>query len=205
MVTKSDKKAALTLLGLATVGLFVRLVLGGSAAPGAVLYNAQGSELPARDSLAEQASRLARPIAQGEKIDIDVAPAAELARLPRIGPGLAARIVTDREAGGPFGSLDGLDRVPGVGPVLLAAIAPFASFSGKRRTGSVLSGSTRVRINEATADQLAELPGIGRVRALAIVEDRSINGRYRSVEDLARVRGVGTATIERLRPLVVVP
>src|SRR3970282_1179927 len=43
------------------------------------------------------------------------ASAAELTRLPRVGPALAARIVADREARGPFGSLDGMRRVPGVG------------------------------------------------------------------------------------------
>jgi competence protein ComEA len=51
---------------------------------------------------------------------------------------------------------------------------------------------------------LRQLPGIGSVKARAIVEDRRLKGRYRTIEDLARVSGIGTATIERLRDLVIV-
>ncbi len=49
-------------------------------------------------------------------IDVNVASAEALAALPRIGPTLAARIVEDREAHGPFRTIDELDRVPGLGP-----------------------------------------------------------------------------------------
>jgi competence protein ComEA len=73
---------------------------------------------------------LARPLRPGQKIDIDRADPAEIARLPRVGPGLAKRIVADRQARGQFGSLEALDRVSGVGAALLAAIAEHASFSG---------------------------------------------------------------------------
>ena len=205
MVSKDDRKAAFILLGLAAVGLVVRLVVGGGGAPGAVLYRATDSDTLVRDSLVAQASRLARPLAPGERIDIDRASAAELTRLPRIGPGLAARIVSDRDSKGPFGSLEGLDRVSGIGPTVLEAVAPAARFSGQRRAQTGRSGATRIRLNSATAEQLTSLPGIGMVRAQAIVDDRSNHGRYRTVEDLARVHGIGAATVERLRPLVVVP
>ena len=50
------------------------------------------------------------------RIDINTADAAELNVLPGIGPRLAERIVADREARGPFASLDDLARVRGVGP-----------------------------------------------------------------------------------------
>ena len=205
MISREDRKAALILLGLAAVGLAVRLFTGGAVAPGAVLYSATSSDSIERDSLAAQASRLARPLEPGELIDVDRASAAELTRLPRVGPGLAARIVSDRERGGSFGSLDGLDRVSGVGPTLLDAVAPFARFSGVVRDRSSRNRETRIHVNSATAELLASLPGIGMVRAQAIVEDRSRNGRYHKLEDLVRVRGIGVATVERLRPLVVVP
>jgi competence protein ComEA len=66
-------------------------------------------------------------------IDVDRASAAELETLPRIGPTLAARIVADRNALGAFGSLDGLQRVKGVGPALAARLAPLVTFSGTPR------------------------------------------------------------------------
>jgi competence ComEA-like helix-hairpin-helix protein len=102
-----------------------------AAAPGEVtpipgLTGAGGSALAHRDS----GVTLARPLAAGEQIDLDRAPALEIARLPKVGPRLAKTIVADREARGPFGSLAALDRVPGVGSGLLAAIAPYASFGG---------------------------------------------------------------------------
>ncbi len=62
-------------------------------------------------------------------VDVDVASAAELDRLPGIGPALAGRIVADREAHGPFGSLQALERVKGIGPALAAKIAPLVTFS----------------------------------------------------------------------------
>jgi len=66
----------------------------------------------------------------GERIDVDRADVSEITRLPRIGPGLAQRIVAWRTEHGPFGSLARLDSVSGVGPKLLDAILPFVSFSG---------------------------------------------------------------------------
>ena len=44
------------------------------------------------------------------------ATAAELERLPGIGPVTAARIVVDRAEHGPYPTLDDLRRVPGIGP-----------------------------------------------------------------------------------------
>lgn len=66
-------------------------------------------------------------------IDVDIAAPVELDRLPRIGPVLAARIVNDREANGPFGSLVELQRVSGVGPKLAETIRPYVTFSGRPR------------------------------------------------------------------------
>jgi competence protein ComEA len=49
----------------------------------------------------------------------------------------------------------------------------------------------RVDLNRASAEDLADLPGIGEGLARRIVRDRDANGPFRSVEDLARVPGVG--------------
>ncbi len=62
-------------------------------------------------------------------VDIDVADVSELDRLPGIGPALAARIVADREAHGPFGSLQRLERVKGIGPSLAKKLEPHVTFS----------------------------------------------------------------------------
>jgi competence protein ComEA len=63
----------------------------------------------------------ARPAPQ-RRIDLNRATAAELALLPGIGPGLAARIVAEREEGGAFRSVDDLARVSGIGPSTLDGV-----------------------------------------------------------------------------------
>jgi len=136
----AERRALLLLLGLAIAGHAVRAVVEApSQAPGEVELV---RTLPAQSPLAHKESTmaLARPLKAGEKIDIDRAGPAEIARLPRLGPGLAKRIVADRDAHGPFGSLEGLDRVSGVGATLLAAIADHAMFSTS--SNNLTSGMT---------------------------------------------------------------
>jgi competence protein ComEA len=204
MPTPDDRRAALVLLAIAALGLGVRVVTSPpEGAPGAVLYGAGAEARPEADSVAARAARLARPLGPNERIDVDAASAEELTRLPRIGPALAGRIVDDRERRGPFGSLDGLDRVMGVGPGLLETVARHATFSGAPRTEEVRSGV--ISLNRATAAELETLPGIGPAKARAIVEDRARNGPFIRVEDLARVPGIGPATVRRLRERVRVP
>lgn len=57
-------------------------------------------------------------------------------------------------------------------------------------------------LNRAGPAELDRLPGIGPVLAARIVEHRRRHGRFRSVEELRAVRGVGPRMLERLRPLV---
>jgi len=59
------------------------------------------------------------------QVDLNTADEAELQLLPGIGPGLAARIVADRQSNGPFNSIDDLERVTGIGPKRLEAVAPW--------------------------------------------------------------------------------
>ncbi|HEX8793301.1 MAG TPA: helix-hairpin-helix domain-containing protein [Polyangiaceae bacterium] len=60
-----------------------------------------------------------------------------------------------------------------------------------------------VILNTANVDDLRRLPGIGEKRANAILALRSrLGGRFRAIEDLLKVKGIGRATLRRLRPLV---
>lgn len=59
-----------------------------------------------------------------------------------------------------------------------------------------------VDLNTATAEQLDTLPGVGPATAQAILQFRTGRGRFRSVDDLLEVRGIGPAKLETLRPLV---
>ena len=69
---------------------------------------------------------------------------------------------------------------------------------------STASGSAPqpIDLNSASVAQLDGLPGIGPATAQAIVDYRSQHGRFRSVDDLLNVRGIGAAKLEQIRPLV---
>lgn len=166
----------------------------------------RGSPLAHRDS----AQAAARPLAAGETLDPDVAPVAELLRLPRVGPALARAIVADREARGPFRSLEGLDRVSGIGPKLLAALAPHLAFRQAASGAGVAAGQACPgatggcpgSLNRLTAAQLEELPGIGPALAARIVAYRESHGGFADIGELRAVPGIGPALLERLRPLL---
>jgi competence protein ComEA len=61
--------------------------------------------------------------ADGSRVDLNTASAAELDALPGIGPVLAQRIVDHRHRHGPFRSVEQLDDVPGIGPAIAAELA----------------------------------------------------------------------------------
>jgi competence ComEA-like helix-hairpin-helix protein len=153
-----------------------------------------------------------RPLAAGERVDVDAATAAELTRLPKVGPRLAKVIVADRQAHGAFGSLAGLDRVSGIGPGLLNVLAPHVVFNGKAPplpaplppTPSAQGAPTPLNINSATAAELDALPGVGPAKAAAILQYRGQQGPFTAVEELARVPGFGVAAVARLRERVAV-
>jgi competence ComEA-like helix-hairpin-helix protein len=225
-MSATERRALVLLLALGLVGQGVRWWLSRPGdPPGQIQLLAA---MPPRSPLAHRDSVLAlsRPLEPGERIDADRASAPELARLPRVGLALAKAVVAEREAKGPFGSLEGLDRVPGIGPGLLAAIAPHVTFSAPARpsfapasgqfarpevpvegvaTGPQVGGlPSPLNINTANASQLDGLPGIGPARAAAILQEREARGPFASVEALSRVPGLGPAAIARLRDRVMV-
>lgn len=61
----------------------------------------------------------------GGLVNINQASAAELVALSGIGEATAAKIIADREANGPFASVDDLTRVSGIGPKKLEALRDF--------------------------------------------------------------------------------
>ena len=61
-----------------------------------------------------------------------------------------------------------------------------------------------IDVNGAEVHELMAVPGIGAGTAGAIVTERAERGPFASVDDLERVRGIGPATLERLRPFVTV-
>lgn len=61
-----------------------------------------------------------------------------------------------------------------------------------------------LNINLASEEELMTLPGINREIARNIVSHRKAIGRFRKVEDLALVRGIGADKLEQMRPEICV-
>ena len=87
--------------------------------------------------------------------------------------------------------------VPKAGAAGSVAVAPGA-------TGSGAAGSGLININTASATEFETLSGIGEVLAGAIVDYRTENGPFASVDDLENVSGIGPATLEEIRDQVTV-
>ena len=63
-----------------------------------------------------------------------------------------------------------------------------------------VASPARLDLNRATAAELDALPGIGPVLAQRIVEHRRLHGRFRRIEELRAVRGVGPRLFARVAP-----
>jgi competence protein ComEA len=62
----------------------------------------------------------------------------------------------------------------------------------------------KVNINRAEAWLLEALPGIGKVRAQAIIDYRRQNGPFHNINELVKVEGMGNATYEKIKHLITV-
>ena len=92
--------------------------------------------------------------------------------------------------------------VPRVGQPVPPVVVPAG---GTGRAGSDPTNEPGpVNINEATAEELNGLPGVGPSTAAAIVAHREEAGPYASVDDLLDVRGIGPAKLDAIRALVTV-
>jgi competence protein ComEA len=68
--------------------------------------------------------------------------------------------------------------------------------------GGILTNAQTVDLNTADARTLAELPGIGETLAERIVEFRTLNGPFASVDGLADVAGITPQRLDTLTPLL---
>jgi competence protein ComEA len=195
------------LLALGIGFLLGRFVSGGSSA------------FPVDDVTTREAS---------PRLNLNHASRAELAVLPGLGPTRAQSIDDYRREHGPFRTVDDLRNVVGIGPKTLERVRPmlFVSEPAGRspaadtvppavaRPGTPTTPATKskkeaalaesINVNTATVAELQRLPGIGAKLAQRIVDERSLRGRFKAVDDLRRVSGIGAKTLEKLRPYVAV-
>lgn len=65
--------------------------------------------------------------------------------------------------------------------------------------GGSTAATGPVNLNTATLEQLDALPGVGPATAQAILDYRQAHGRFRTVDELLEVRGIGEAKLAALR------
>ncbi|HEY5545558.1 MAG TPA: helix-hairpin-helix domain-containing protein [Gemmatimonadaceae bacterium] len=157
--TPAERRALAVVAAIAALGVVARIVKSRHARPVptaaevlaldaqiARVQSARGAGRraggPARATRTGAAgeSRTTRPSSQSARevmprppVDLDTASAATIESLPWIGPSLAARIVESRERCGPFGSMEALTRVYGIGEGMSRRLAPHVTFSTPSR------------------------------------------------------------------------
>ncbi len=220
-------------LGRLTAGALSMLVVVGGAVwllrtpapppeatlPVATGNAATGATLPPPTTSAAAASSVPAPSTPVPTlIVVHVAGAVAVPGVQVLNP--AARVAEAVDAAGgpaPDADLDGINLaaplgdgqrvyVPRLGEVDPASVPSGAPPSGAAEVPSdaAASPSGPVDVNVATAADLEGLPGIGPATATAIVDDRTRNGPFASVDDLERVSGIGPAKLAALRDLVTV-
>jgi competence ComEA-like helix-hairpin-helix protein len=61
-----------------------------------------------------------------------------------------------------------------------------------------------VDINRANSTELEKVKGVGKALAVRIVEYRKANGPFKSIDDLSKVSGIGSTTLEKMKPWLTV-
>lgn len=83
-----------------------------------------------------------------------------------------------------------------------ASSAPGGSPVQQATESSLPAARKTVNVNQATASQLEELPGVGEVTARRIISWRQSRGPFATAEDLMKVEGIGPAKFAAMKPFV---
>ncbi|XP_004607013.1 endonuclease/exonuclease/phosphatase family domain-containing protein 1 [Sorex araneus] len=147
-----------------------------------------------------------------ERLNINTATEEELMTLPGVTRAVARSIVEYREYIGGFKKVEDLALVSGVGATKLEQIKLEICVSSKVSSAQHSPSSLpppplatsapltpRVNINTATPAQLMSVRGVTEKVAASIVDCRREHGPFRSVEDLARLGGISSALLDRIR------
>jgi competence protein ComEA len=69
-------------------------------------------------------------------------------------------------------------------------------------SGSNSAKSGKININTASKEELMNLPGIGDVKAQAIIDYRTKNGPFKDIHEIVNVSGIGEKTFEKIKDLI---
>lgn len=86
-------------------------------------------------------------------------------------------------------------------PVFAGSDNPALGQGGAEKAASAVQNE-KVDINTANLKTLSSLKGIGPERAKNIIDYRSQNGRFESIEDIKKVKGIGDAIYSQISSLI---
>jgi competence protein ComEA len=154
------------------------------------------------------------------KVNLNTATLKELETLPGVGPAIAKEIVDAR----PLKAIEDLEKLKGLGkakiaalkdhvvfsdavPATTKAVAPSATAKGamtkagtpKSKAAAPAPGKL-VNLNTASKDELDALPGIGPVRAQAIIDARP----FKTKEDVMKVKGIKQVEFGKIKDMITV-
>ncbi|MFL0799750.1 MAG: helix-hairpin-helix domain-containing protein [Agarilytica sp.] len=78
-----------------------------------------------------------------------------------------------------------------------------AAEKSKKHHGAEQRVDSKVNINRAGIPELTQLTGIGERKAIAIVKYRNTHGKFKKVEQLSQVKGIGEKIIDKNRKRIV--
>jgi competence protein ComEA len=190
---------------LSALALVFAVVLGAD-------YAARGQ---ATSKTTEKAKSKAKADAKAKVVlDLNKASAEELAdNLPGVGPVTAKKIVDGR----PYTSVDDLAKagvpakvIDNIRPMVTVGAAPAAAEkskdSAKAKTKTAKTAATKpgpgklVNLNTAPKEELDSLPGIGPVKAQAIIDARP----FKTIEDVMKVKGIKEGEFSKIKDLITV-
>lgn len=92
--------------------------------------------------------------------------------------------------------------VPRIGEVVKDSASEVVSEGNFNQAES--SKTSQININTATIEELDKLPGVGEATANKIVNHRSENGEFKSIEEIKNVNGIGDKKFEEMKNLICV-
>jgi competence protein ComEA len=180
------------LVSLAPTGVEATPTGAGTAAASPAAGTVPGAATPSGTAhvVVDVAGRVRRPgiatLPLGSRVADALRAAGGARRGVRLGALNLARVLVDGEQ-----ILVGVRAPPG--PAAAAAAAPTTGTAGP---------AALVNINTASSVELEALPEVGPVTAQAIVDFRTQNGPFTSVDELLEVSGIGDATLAKVTPFV---